>query len=170
MVAAPGSRRRSGAGERLSFETAGEAWAGAGDRATLGGMSASNNDGARKRVLGVGLEPRVVDFSLFPGLDEANLTAGLQAATEAVVAAGFDMTWCLTDRVWERAEPLLRAHLGEGEFAAIVIGAGIRTPPPLLPLFEQIVNLVHEAAPRARLCFNTSPETTAAAVLRWVTP
>lgn len=142
-----------------------------GDRVTLAAMSTVNHSGApRKRVLIVGLEPKFVDFSLFPGLDEARLTAGLQAATDEVVAAGFDVVWCLTDCVWARAEPLLRERLGDGEFAAIVIGAGIRTPPPLLLLFEQIVNLVHEAAPRARLGFNTSPGTTAAAVLRWVRP
>ncbi|MBZ5713843.1 hypothetical protein [Nannocystis pusilla] len=136
-------------------------------------MSTENHPGdaaPRKRVLIVGLAPKFVDFSQFPGLDEAKLTARLQAAEQAVVAAGFDVTWCLTDVAWERVEPLLRERLAAGEFAAIMIGAGIRMPPPLLLLFERIVNLVHEAAPRARLCFNTSPETTAAAVLRWVRP
>ncbi|MCY1060260.1 hypothetical protein [Nannocystis sp. SCPEA4] len=136
-------------------------------------MSTANHPGGaapRKRVLIVGLEPRFVDFSQFPGLDEARLTAGLRAAEQAVAAAGFDVAWCLTDVAWEQAEPLLRERLAADEFAAIVIGAGLRTPPPLLLLFERVVNLVHEAAPRARLCFNTSPETTAAAVLRWVRP
>ena len=37
-------------------------------------------------------------------------------------------------------------------------------------LFERIVTLVHEAAPGARLCFNSSPPSTLEAVLRWVSP
>jgi hypothetical protein len=40
--------------------------------------------------------------------------------------------------------------------------------PPLILLFEKLVNLVHEKVPRAKLCFNTLPEDTAESVQRWV--
>lgn len=53
---------------------------------------------------------------------------------------------------------------------AFEFGAGIRTIPAHFLLFEQILNLVHEHAPGARLCFNTTPATTRDAVLRWVAP
>jgi hypothetical protein len=40
--------------------------------------------------------------------------------------------------------------------------------PPLFLLFEKLVNVVHEKAPRAKLCFNTQPDDTAKSVQRWV--
>jgi len=127
-------------------------------------------EAARKFVLLIGLHPRVVDFSLLPNLDERTLTAGLQTGLTEVIAAGFAAEWCLTDDTWASAEAMIRERLAAREPAAIVIGAGIRTLPRYFLLFEQIINLVHAAAPGARLCFNTSPDSTAAAVLRWVTP
>jgi hypothetical protein len=35
-------------------------------------------------------------------------------------------------------------------------------------LFEKLVNIVHDHAPHARLCFNTKPTDTAEAVQRWL--
>jgi hypothetical protein len=55
-------------------------------------------------------------------------------------------------------------------FDCIVIGAGLRQPAPRLLLFEKIINLVHTLAPAARICFNTNPAGTAAAVRRWIGP
>jgi hypothetical protein len=46
-----------------------------------------------------------------------------------------------------------------------MIGAGLRAPSQLL-LFEKLINLVHERAPRAAICFNTSPADTVEAVQR----
>jgi hypothetical protein len=48
-----------------------------------------------------------------------------------------------------------------------LIGAGLRDPEQLL-LFEKLLNLVHEQAPRARICFNSTPADSAEAVQRWV--
>ena len=124
----------------------------------------------RSSVLLIGLHPRVVDYSQFAGLDEAKLTAGLDAALAQVIAAGFDAEWCLTAADWAAAEPMIRARIAAKPRAAILIGAGIRTPAACVELFERIVDLVHTQAPTARLCFNTAPDTTAAAVLRWVRP
>ena len=42
--------------------------------------------------------------------------------------------------------------------------------PPLLELFEALINAVHEHAPRARICFNTTPRDSEAAVRRWARP
>jgi hypothetical protein len=38
----------------------------------------------------------------------------------------------------------------------------------LFLLFEKLVNVVHENAPGARLCFNTRPDDTAESVQRWI--
>ncbi|MDC0719065.1 hypothetical protein [Nannocystis bainbridge] len=125
---------------------------------------------AKKFVLLVGLDPAVVDFSQFPGLDAPKLAAGLQASLDATTAAGFDAEWCLITDRWPEAEPVLRARLTARPPAAVMIGAGIRTQPAHLLLFERIVNLVQAVAPGASLCFSTSPDSAADAVLRWVRP
>ncbi len=124
----------------------------------------------KKRVLLLGLDPKFVDFAAIPGMTEERLVAGLKLAEQQVQAAGFDAAWCLTDSAWEPARAMIAERLREGEFAAVMIGAGIRTIPAHFLLFEQILNLVHEAAPTAKLCFNTSPESTRDAVLRWIQP
>lgn len=51
---------------------------------------------------------------------------------------------------------------------AVLIGAGVRNDPEQFLLFERMVNLVHEHAPQARICFNNSPDSSADAVLRWL--
>ena len=65
---------------------------------------------------------------------------------------------------------MIAERLRSGPYAAVLIGAGIRTIPTYFLLFEQIINLVHAAAPTAKLCFSMSPESTPDAVLRWVSP
>ena len=132
--------------------------------------SDASAEAARKYVLLIGLHPRAVDFSAVPGMDAAKLMAGLEASRESLVAAGFDARWCLVDAEWDSAEPEIAAALAGRAPAAVLIGAGIRVFPPHFLLFERILNLVHERAPGARLCFNTSPDSTPEAVLRWVSP
>ncbi len=53
------------------------------------------------------------------------------------------------------AEPTVIAALSEREWDVVVIGGGIRKPEPLLPLFEQVVNLVRRSAPKAAVAFDT---------------
>jgi hypothetical protein len=53
-------------------------------------------------------------------------------------------------------------------YDCVVIGAGIRLPPPSLSLFETVINAVHRAAPAAAIAFNTRPEDTADAAARWL--
>ena len=59
---------------------------------------------------------------------------------------------------------------GGSRFDCVVIGAGLRAPPERLFLFEKVLNLVHRLAPRASICFNTTPADTAEAVRRWINP
>lgn len=57
--------------------------------------------------------------------------------------------------------------LQKKRFDCILIGAGVRTIPRHFILFEKLLNIVHEHAPQARICFNTRPGDTAEAVQRW---
>lgn len=121
-----------------------------------------------KKVLMIGLEPKVVDYShLAVKLDEASLRAGLAADEKRLRDLGYDARWLLVDR-GETALNVVSAALKEKTFDCVLIGAGIRTIPPMFPLFEKLVNVVHERAPQAKICFNTVPEDTAASVQRWV--
>jgi len=121
-----------------------------------------------KKVLMLGLDPKVVDYShLAVKLDEATLRAGLAADEKRLRELGYDAKWLLLDR-GETAEMVVSAALKEKTFDCVLIGAGIRTIPPMFLLFEKLVNAVHEGAPHAKICFNTVPEDSAASVQRWV--
>jgi hypothetical protein len=121
-----------------------------------------------KKVLLIGLEPKFVDYATLPThLDEPTLRAGLDADVHKLRDLGYDAEWLLVDR-GETAESMVSAKLQAGTFDCILIGAGIRTIAPLFLLFEKLVNVAHEKAPRARLCCNTHPEDTAQSVQRWV--
>src|SRR4051812_23353221 len=121
-----------------------------------------------KKVLMIGLDPRVVDYAALPTkLDEPTLRAGLAADEKHLRDLGYDARWLLIDP-GETAEAVVSAALEEKAFDCVLIGVGIRTIPPMFLLFEKLVNVVHEKAPHAKICFNTVPEDTAASVQRWV--
>ena len=121
----------------------------------------------RKKVLLIGLDPSVVDYSLFPDLDATKLSAGLKSEEMRLQELGYDAQWCLTD-LGETAESVVLERLRQNEYDCILIGAGVRTVATHFLLFEKLINIVHEHAPRARLCFNTRPGDTGQAVQRWI--
>ncbi len=53
-------------------------------------------------------------------------------------------------------------------YDCVVIGAGVRLPPRLLPIFETVINAVRKAAPGAAIAFNTRPDDSADAAARWL--
>ena len=127
---------------------------------------------AAKSVLIVGLQPKLIDFSLadyaaFPGMDAAEVQSALDADEARLNSLGYDAQLCLTD-FGETAESVVRDHLKRKKFDCVLIGAGVRTIGKNFILFEKLVNAVHEHAPQAKVCFNTKPSDTAEAVQRWV--
>jgi hypothetical protein len=124
---------------------------------------------ARKRVLAIGIEPAFADFTAFPQLTPELIRNYIEAQIDQLRANGYDVDSCLID-LGETAEQVASAALLSNRFDCVVIGAGLREPPPRLLLFEKIVNLVHALAPDARICFNTTPADTLEAVRRWVEP
>jgi hypothetical protein len=122
-----------------------------------------------KSVLVIGLDPTLIDFSqpgYAPGMTATKVLAGLKSSEEELLGLGYSVQMCLTD-FGETAEVVVRDRLDEQQFDFILIGAGIRTNPSNFLLFEKLINVVHEHAPRAKICFNTLPSDTAAAVQRW---
>jgi hypothetical protein len=126
----------------------------------------------KKSVLVIGLEPTLIDFSdpaygAYPGMDAAKVLAGLKADGEHLNALGYYVQMCLTD-FGETAETVVTEHLKQKPFDCILIGAGVRLIAKNTQLFEKLINVVHENAPQAKLCFNTRPNDTAEAIQRWV--
>ncbi|MQY28456.1 hypothetical protein [Nocardia aurantia] len=121
-------------------------------------------------VLSIGLHPGAVDYSRYPGLDAAMLTARIEAGEAALRAAGFDLISCRLPADADAAVTTLRECVSRGTFRVAMIGAGVRMAPEHTLLFERLVNALIDISPGIRLCFNTSPETTIDALRRWIQP
>jgi hypothetical protein len=119
-----------------------------------------------KSVLALGLDPACADLSAFPELTPDLVRAFIDAQLERLRGLGYAVESCLID-AGETAEAVVARQLQQRRFDCVMIGAGLRAP-SLLLLFEKLINLIHEHAPRARICFNASPADTAEAVQRWI--
>jgi len=122
-----------------------------------------------KSVLIIGFDPKFLDFSS-PELAPMNLTAekiraGTDAELERLRDLGYEPDGCFVD-LGETAETVVASCLRAKEYGCVIIGAGIRANPKYFLLFEKLLNLVHELAPRARIGFNTKPTDTVEAVER----
>ena len=127
---------------------------------------------AAKQVLIVGLDPQLIDFSspeyaAFPGLNANKVMEGLNAGADTLAALGYKASLCLTD-FGDTAEDVLRRELQRTPYDCVMVGAGVRTVPTQFLLFEKIINVIHEYAPQAKICFNTNPADTAEAIKRWI--
>jgi len=126
---------------------------------------------SKKSVLSVGVQPQLIDFAdpayaAYPGMTAEKVQGGLDKDIATLNAIGYDAKLCLTD-FGETAEAVIRATLQQNRYDCVVIGAGMRTIGKNFLLFEKVLNVVHEHAPQARICFNTGPFDTAEAVQRW---
>ncbi|WGD53075.1 hypothetical protein QA641_03790 [Bradyrhizobium sp. CB1650] len=122
-----------------------------------------------KRVLAIGIEPGSVDYGALPQLTPELVRNYIEAQLLRLRGLGFEVTSCLID-LDVTAEAAVAAALRDESFDCIVIGAGLREPKERLLLFEKVLNLVHRLAPKAAICFNTTPADTTEAVQRWIEP
>jgi len=120
------------------------------------------------RILFVGQKPETVDYSdpaLPPGLSADKINAGTAVAVGKIEQRGWQGDTCMITPD-ESGRAMLKKALEGASYDCVVIGGGLRLPPKSLPLFEMVVNAVHEAAPSAAIAFNTQPEDTAEAAAR----
>jgi hypothetical protein len=117
-------------------------------------------------ILSVGLHPSALDYSRHPGLDEATLTARIEAGETALREAGFDFVSCQVPASPADAERVVRECVAAQPVQVVMIGAGVRMAAEHTLLFERLVNVLVEVVPGIRFCFNTSPETTVDALRR----
>jgi hypothetical protein len=100
-------------------------------------------------------------------MNTAKVLAGIKFSEDELTRLGYRVQTCLTD-FGETAEAVVQGQLDKKRFDCVLIGAGVRTNPSNFMLFEKLVNVVHEHAPQARLCFNQLPSDIADAVKRWL--
>ncbi|WP_090602821.1 hypothetical protein [Mycobacterium lentiflavum] len=132
----------------------------------------TERNSSERSVLNVGLDPRVLDAAdsadaAFPGVGADQVQAGLEATAAEFAKLGVGFDNCLVDRS-EGAEEQLRDALSKKRYDVIVFGGGVRLDPAMTPLFEKLVNVARIGAPDTALSFNTGPDTTVAAALRWI--
>jgi len=126
----------------------------------------------KKTVLYVGIDPSTIDFSDPAYAPFAHLSA-------ARVQADVDNDLAELNRGNYRAElcfvavkDLLAAvqdQLGKKSYDCILVGAGVRSVVKNFVVFEKTINLIHELAPRSKICFNSKPDDSAEAVERVLT-
>lgn len=126
----------------------------------------------QKAIVIIGLEPSLIDFyhpdyAGFPGLSADKILGGLKADQKQLQDLGYRVDLCLTD-FGQTAEQTVTTSLAQCRYDCVLIGAGVRTVPSNFLLFEKLVNLVHAHAPQAKICFNTKPSDSAAAIQRWI--
>lgn len=121
-----------------------------------------------KRVLMVGWHPTAtaIDYSKWPDLTPEKLLAKLNADKDKIAATGHDVTLAFIHTA-ESAAGDLQSILEQDDFDIVMIGAGVRRVDDHFLVFERLVNVVHEHAPKARIAFNTRPEDSAEAIERW---
>jgi len=122
-----------------------------------------------KKVLAIGIDPVFVDFTAMPQFTPAMFQSYIDAQLERLRAAGFEVASCLID-LGDTAEAVTAGALQAGDFDCVLIGPGLRLPGERLVLFEKVLNLIHRYAPRAAICFNTTPADSLEAMQRWITP
>jgi hypothetical protein len=119
-----------------------------------------------KKVLMVGWHPSTVNCAKYPGLTPEKLEASLRADETRLSELGYQARLAFIHSADTAAADVTGMLKGES-FDVVMIGAGVRKDDEHFLVFERLVNVVHEHAPRARMAFNTGPMDSAAAVQRW---
>ncbi len=122
------------------------------------------------RILLLGLDPKIVDFSdpaLPPGMTAEKVHAGIAVAVRQFTERGWESDVGLIPAD-ETAGPAVERQLRSAHYDCVVIGAGVRLPPRHLPLLEVVINTIRKVAPGAAIAFNTRPDDSADAAARWV--
>lgn len=119
-----------------------------------------------KKVMLVGWHPSVVNYDKWPGLTPEKLEAALRADEKKLNDLGYDAEIGFIYS-GETATEQLEKTLKKNAYDVVLIGAGVRKDDDHFLVFEKLVNIVHEHAPKARIAFNTGPTDSDVAVQRW---
>src|ERR1700737_3646613 len=104
-------------------------------------------------ILIIGEDPTLIDFSAPeapPDMSADKVMQGLNGSRDRLKRLGHDARILLTKDA-ETVEAQVSAALQDHRYDVIVIGAGLRTLPPMTNQFERLMNVLPERAPRAKL-------------------
>lgn len=122
-----------------------------------------------KKILIIGINPQTIDFSnpeIAPGLTAEKVELGTKATIDNLVTMGYAAESFFLDTGASDYSQLIK-KISSVQYDGIVIGNGIRGLASNFIMFEQIVNVVHEHAPKSKILFNSLPTNTDEAVKRW---
>ena len=136
------------------------------------GNDKMKNKPSSKKILIIGINPSLIDFSspeyaAFPGLTAEKVEAGIKAQQSRLKELGYEAELCWID-LGQTALTVIAEKLKKNKFDGVLIGAGIRVTAVNFLLFEKIINNVHENAIQAKIFFNTKPTDTVESVQRWL--
>lgn len=121
-------------------------------------------------VLIIGEDPDLIDFSASgvpPGMNAREVMEGLNCSRDRLKGLGHEVRILLT-RDEATVDAQVSEALKESRYDVIVIGTGLRTLPAMAEQFERLMNVLHEKAPQAKLAFNSRPDDSDTAALRWL--
>ena len=125
---------------------------------------------ADKAVLIIGKNSTLIDFDAPDApkdMSADKVMAGLSGSVDRLRAAEHDAELLLTTDNGPVDEQVAGA-LSRASYDVIVVGAGLRTVPPMADKFERIINALRQLAPRAKFAFNAQPDDSDTAALRWL--
>ena len=121
----------------------------------------------KRKIISIGWNPEVVDFSKWPGLTAEKLLATLEGDRDKLRSLGYEANILFIQDAESAYDTVINA-LDETTYDCILIGAGVRAIDEYFLVFEKLINAVHQGAPGAKICFNTNPSDTAESVQRWI--
>jgi hypothetical protein len=108
----------------------------------------------KNRVLLIGVDTSKFLNSNIPGYDPAEIHRQSVIAKDNLIAMGYDAKWCYIDITSNNPSEALTTELLPNRFDCILVGAGLRKRPDQLRLLETLINIIHEHAIGAKICFN----------------
>ena len=120
-----------------------------------------------KKVVLIGWNPEVLNNNDKPDNAPTNILGVLKAEQEKLNNLGYQASLLLINSA-ETASDTVKNALTTTNYDCVLIGAGVRTITSSFLVFEILINVVHEFAPKAKICFNTNPHDTAVAGQRWI--
>ena len=120
----------------------------------------------KEKVVLVGWSPAVVDYSKYPNFTSEMLESRLKLDEKLLNDDGYNAR---LEFIFDNESAVIQLSklFGEEHFDIVLIGAGVRKDDSCFDLFEKIINIVHEKAPKSKICFNTNPTDSFDAVKRW---
>lgn len=121
-------------------------------------------------VLIVGEDPARINFGAPgapPNMSAQKVMDGLNGSRDRLIAAGHKADILLTKATAMVDDQIADALSGRG-YDVIVIGSGLRAVSAMAEEFEKLMNALHRQAPSSHLAFNSAPDDSDVAALRWL--